>query len=61
MTYELGDVRDLLTAVLHCPPECTVDSLGVAGLLELLRTQGLWVASVRYGYVFGALAGGTPS
>ena len=29
--------------------------MGVAGLLDLLRTQGMWKASVRYGYVFGKL------
>ena len=59
VTYELGDVRDLLSALLHTPPTCLVDSLVVAGLLELLRTKGLWLASVRYGYVFGALSGGS--
>ena len=58
VTYELGDVRDLLTSLLHAKPSCTVDSLCVAGLLELLRTKGLWRASVRYGYLFGALSGG---
>lgn len=29
---------------------------GVAGLLDLLRTKGIWKASVRYGYVFGFLS-----
>ena len=59
VTYELGDMRDLLAGLLHCPASCLVDSLAVAGLIELLRTKGLWVASVRYGYVFGALLGGS--
>lgn len=34
-----------------------VDSMCVAGLLELLRTRGLWLASVRYGYVYGGMRG----
>ena len=59
MSYELEDLRDLLTGLLHCPASCLVDSLGVAGLLELLRTKGLWLAAVRYGYVYGALSGGS--
>ena len=33
----------------------SVDSAGVAGLLDLLRAKGLWLASVRYGYLFGGL------
>ena len=45
----------MLGRLLHKPPTCAVDSLGVAGLIDLLRTQGLWLASVRYGYVFGAV------
>ena len=27
----------------------------IAGLLDLLRTKGLWLASARYGYLYGAL------
>ena len=48
---------------------CTADPISLAGptpadlesterLLDLLRTKGMWLASVRYGYVFGALASG---
>ena len=33
-----------------------VDSACIAGLIDLLRTRGLWLASVRFGYVYGALA-----
>ena len=29
--------------------------MGIAGLLDLLRTSGLWHASVRHGYVYGGL------
>ena len=32
-----------------------VDSMCVAGLMELLRTQGLWAASARYAYVYSWL------
>lgn len=35
----------------------SVDSMCVAGLLELLRTRGLWYASVRYGYIYGGMKG----
>ena len=33
-----------------------VDSACVAGLLDLLRTAGMWLPSVRYGYLYGGLA-----
>lgn len=33
-----------------------MDSACIAGLLDLLRTAGMWTASARYGYVFGGLA-----
>ena len=49
------DVQTLLIAWLHTPMPAGVDSMCVAGLLELLRTAGMWHASTRYGYVFGAL------
>ena len=31
----------------------TVDSAAVAGILDLLRCQGVWYHSVRYGFLFG--------
>ena len=46
-----------LEAFLHSSLPAGVDSMGVAGLADLLRTRGLWFASVRYGYVFGGLKG----
>ena len=55
VTYPLDDVFIILERLLHFKRPSSVDSAGVAGLLELLRTAGLWEASVRYGYVFGAL------
>ena len=54
--YPLSDVFDLLEVFLGCKKPAPVDSAGVAGLLDLLRTKGMWQACVRYGYVFGGLA-----
>jgi hypothetical protein len=54
--YPLDDVFTLLEIFLGCSRPAPVDSAGVAGLLDLLRTKGIWMASVRYGYVFGGLA-----
>ena len=55
-TYPLADVQALLTHLLGSPMPSEVDSACIAGLLDLLRTRGLWLASVRFGYVYGALA-----
>ena len=53
--YPLEDVQTLLVAMLHSPLPATVDSACIAGLLDLLRTAGMWKQSVRYAYVFGVL------
>ena len=58
--YPLDDVFALLEAFLGCKAPATVDSMGVAGLLDLLRAKGIWFAAVRYGYVFGGLATAGP-
>ncbi len=55
-TLHLGDIQGLLEQLLGQAMPSDVDSAAVAGLLDLLRCKGLWMASVRYGYVFGALA-----
>ena len=54
--YGLSDVQCVLERLMGHPMPSDVDSAAIAGLLDLLRTQGLWAASVRYGYLFGALA-----
>lgn len=54
--YSLTDVQCLLTKILGREMPSDVDSACIAGLLDLLRTMGIWHASVRYGYLFGALA-----
>ena len=56
VTYALSDVQALLARLLGRPMPSDVDSACVAGLLDLLRTKGIWVASVRYAYLYGALA-----
>ena len=48
-------MQAILIALLHSPMPATVDSMCVAGLIELHRTKGLWKASVRYGYAYGGL------
>ena len=55
-TYALGDIQSILGRLLGRPMPSDVDSACIAGLLDLLRTRGLWLASVRYGYLFGALS-----
>ena len=52
----LDGLQQLLPALLHCKLPAGVDSVVVAGLLDLLRTAGVWRDSVRLGYVYGALA-----
>ena len=56
VTYALTDVQQLLGHLLGQRMPSDVDSACVAGLVDLLRPQGLWLASVRYGYLYGALA-----
>ena len=57
VTYALPDIQRLLAQLLGRPMPSDVDSACIAGLLDLLRTKGLWLASARYGYLFGALNG----
>jgi hypothetical protein len=56
VSYPLSDLQKLLPPMLHSPCAASVDSLVIAGLIDLLRTSGVWRLSVRYGYVFGGLA-----
>jgi len=55
VVYPLEDVFTILEKILHRKPPATVDSQGVAGLLDLLRTKGMWYQSVRYAYLAGGL------
>ena len=54
-TYAVGELRTLLSRLLHRAAPSKVDSACLAGLLELLRTRGHWLASVRCGYAYGGL------
>ena len=54
-TFDLGTVQEWLPRATGAPMPSPVDSCAVAGLVDLLRTKGLWYHSVRYGYLFGAL------
>lgn len=47
-TLPLCDVQRLLARLLGRKAPSDVDSAAIAGLLELFRTKGLWLASVRY-------------
>ena len=51
-SYDLSKVQAWLQRVLWTPMPSTVDSEVVAGLVDLLQTQGLWTLSVRYAFVF---------
>ena len=56
VTYSLGELQQLLPALLHTPPNPAaqrVDTLCIAGLLDFLRTKGMWLQSLRYGVVAG--------
>ena len=52
---QVDELQLLLPRLLHSPLPSAVDSVCLAGLVDLLRTKGLWYHSLRYGYVFGAL------
>ena len=42
-----------LERVNHSPCPSQVDSCGVAGLIDLVRCQGVWYKAVKFGYIFG--------
>ncbi|KAG2426569.1 hypothetical protein HXX76_012887 [Chlamydomonas incerta] len=45
-----NDVAAFLTAALGTPSPAKCDSVRVAGMIEMLRTQGLWLPSLRLAY-----------
>ena len=57
LSTSLAFTTQILKRLLISPMPASVDSMCVAGLLELLRTRGLWYASVRYGYMYGGMKG----
>lgn len=45
-----GEMASFLQAVLGSSPPIKCDSVHVAGMIELLRMQGMWLASLRLAY-----------
>ncbi|KAL0031273.1 hypothetical protein WJX77_012514 [Trebouxia sp. C0004] len=45
-----AEVMAWLSAVLHVPAPADCDSVAIAGLIDLMRTQGLWVQSLRLAF-----------
>eukprot|EP00931_Biecheleriopsis_adriatica_P010461 TRINITY_DN11152_c1_g1_i1.p1 TRINITY_DN11152_c1_g1~~TRINITY_DN11152_c1_g1_i1.p1 ORF type:complete len:1458 (-),score=249.36 TRINITY_DN11152_c1_g1_i1:158-4531(-) len=50
--FELGAIQSWLVRATGSPMPCTVDSCAIAGVTELLRSQGSWFLSVRYAFLF---------
>ena len=50
--HPLGDVRQVVEDATKKPCPAPVDSVVVAGLIELLRTKGIWQLSLRYALLF---------
>lgn len=53
MTHPLESLMPWLECINHHPCPSPVDSCGVAGLVDLLRCQGVWYKAAKFGYVFG--------
>ncbi|CAE7877802.1 unnamed protein product [Symbiodinium necroappetens] len=51
-TYDLSDIQSWLERSTGHPRPAEVDSAAIAGLMDLLRTQGCLARSVRYGFWF---------
>jgi len=52
--HPVESVQRWLKLVLQEPMPSGTDSCAIAGLMDLLRTQGVWVTSVRYASLFWA-------
>lgn len=50
--YSVEEIQKWLPMVTHAPMPCSVDSAAVAGVMDVLRTQGSWYMSIRYAIVF---------
>ena len=53
MTYDLHTVQKWLEVVTHSPMPSLVDSAAIAGMIDLLRTQGSFGLSIRYAISLG--------
>jgi len=52
-TYELDTIQKWLEIALQSPIPASVDSAAIAGLIDLLRTQGCFGLSIRYAVCLG--------
>ncbi|KAI2497271.1 hypothetical protein MHU86_17235 [Fragilaria crotonensis] len=52
-TYDLDIIQKWLVITTGCPMPASVDSCAVAGIVDLLRTQGCFGLSARYAVCFG--------
>lgn len=52
-TYELETVQDWLSVVTETKTPASVDSCAIAGVVDILRTQGCFGLSARYALVLG--------
>eukprot|EP00873_Tetraselmis_striata_P038273 jgi/Tetstr1/458537/TSEL_044940.t1 len=52
LTYPLSEVRSFVEHATGVPCSTPVDSVVIAGLMELLRTKGVWQLSLRYALAF---------
>lgn len=53
----MGAIQDWLERVLGTPRPSSVDSAAIAGVMDILRTQGIWSYSVRYSFLFSCRRG----
>ena len=53
VTHPLEALFPWVERATHSPCPSAVDSACVAGIMDLLRTQGSWYHSVRFGFLFG--------
>ena len=53
VTYTTDDIMAWIQRATHSPCPSAVDSAGVAGVMDLLRTAGVWYHSIRFGFLFG--------
>jgi len=61
-TFELGAMLPFLARATGCPCPSAVDTMGIAGTMDLMRCQGSWFHAVRLAFLMGGgVDHGTPS
>jgi hypothetical protein len=56
--YDTEAIQQWLVRALHIPLPCSVDSVAIAGIIDLLRVQGCFALSARYAVCFEMCGGG---